>query len=293
MSRAGDRLKRLQRELETSDSSITEAQRTLADAQTTVRQLTRKKEMLEEVRNEISVGRAVIDGQRDLLASQRNDIDAALAVLRARTAEDGAGRARATIDATIKATDAKTDTLRKRAAALSRRVAAADRVAARAAQAAAAREARYRASQEELRQLPGQITAVHGRITELSAAGKTAVEGGRLAEAYVVASDLGKSLELWKRLTDRRHEDRLVERVMTDWEALDTARAASASKAAALDDLRRDLAEVERELEARTLGRDAELRAKLPAITRRAGAARTTRVRRRRGARRATKRRPR
>src|SRR5262245_53171280 len=92
MARVQDRLRQLQRQLEASENGIVDATRALVSAQDDVKRLTSRRELLHDVRNEVSASRALIEGQRQAV---RKDADAGARAHRdlTRRFDEGLGRA--------------------------------------------------------------------------------------------------------------------------------------------------------------------------------------------------------
>lgn len=265
MKHLGDRLENLQEELRRNEEAIADQNETLAGAQEALKRLTAKKTALQRIVDDVKATKSGTEKQREAAEKERQDGEQVYDELLARLNKELSEDYRDAIEAAISAVDGEIEDLKQKVADLQRQVADAESALEDAKEHAAELDASFRATQTRLRQLPKQIQTTQGQVSKLKGAARTAADSGRATEAYLLLKELRQAIDELEALTDPQKEQELVDQLTSQWEQLNNTNNEVADNTSSLEQLKRDLATAEKELQPKVQGRQAAIKERLEA----------------------------
>lgn len=270
MSTIESELKELQAAQAKIDTDITNANKTLQDAQSKLSTANSQRTSLatkiaaaEKLAKDLDGTRSANKTLREKTQMEMDSAKKTVEELQARLFNEIPEERRAAITAAVDKVNASIGDAQTTFANAQKETQTAEAAAAAAKQKAAAAEADYQKANGELQQQPKKIEAARSRVSKLTNDVKAALDAGRFNEAFLFFLQLKQGLAELPNLISKDNEDKLASKVM---DTRSTSQAAQAELAKATESLTAQKAKeatAEAEAKKKEQQREADLKAAL------------------------------
>lgn len=250
-------------EIKEANESLQKTQARLGEANSQRASLLTKIAAAEKAATELDGTKKAGQAQRDKVAKELADAQAAFDDLQKRlSAEIPAERRAAIAGAVTRVNDAISDA-RTDVTNAQKKTADAEAAAAEAKKKATSADADYKQASDELKNWPKSVETARGAMTGLVKDAKDALDDGRVNDAYLKLLELKDALAALPNISSQASEDKLANAFREKGKAADAAAGDAASTADALNKQKAAQATAEAELKKREQGRAADLKAAL------------------------------
>lgn len=252
---------KIEAEIKEANESLQKTQARLGEANSQRASLLTKIAAAEKAATELDGTKKAGQAQRDKVAKELADAQAAYDDLYKRLSTEIPAERRAAIAGAVAKingaiSDARTDVTNAQ-----KKTADAEAAAAEARKKAATAEAGFKQAGEELKNWPKSVEAARGQMTALVKDAKDALDDGRVNDAYVKSLELKDALAALPNISSQASEDKLANAFKEKAKAADAATGDAAKAADALNKQKATQATAEAELKKKEQGRAAELKA--------------------------------
>ena len=255
--------KKIEDEIAEANKTLQQTQAKLGEANSQRASLLTKIAAAEKTATELDGTKKAGQAQRDKVAKDLADAQAAFDDLQKRlSAELPAERRAAIAGAVARINDAISDA-RTDAENAQKKTADAEAAAAEAKKKATTAETDFKQAGEELKNWPKNVEAARGQMTSLVKDAKDALDVGRVNDAYLKLLELKEALAALPNISSQANEDKLANAFKEKAKASDAASGDSAKAADGLNKQKAAQATAEAELKKREQGRAADLKAAL------------------------------
>lgn len=254
---------KIDKEIADANKTLQQTQAKLGDANSQRASLLTRIAAAEKAASELDGTKKAGQAQRDKVAKEVADAQAAYDDLYKRlSAELPAERRAAIAGAVAKINDAISDA-RTDATNAQKKTADAETAAAEAKKKATTAEAEFKQAGETLKNWPKNVEAARGQMTGFVKDAKDALEDGRVNDAYVKVLELKEALAELPKISSQANEDKLANAFREKGKAADAATGDATKAADELNKQKAAQAAAEAELKKREQGRAADLKAAL------------------------------
>ena len=254
---------KIEKEIAEANKALQQTQNKLGEANSQRASLLTKIAAAEKAATELEGTKKAGKAERDKVAKDVADAQAAFEDLQKRlSAELPAERRAAITGAATKINDAIADA-RTNATNAQKKTADAEAAAAEAKKKAATAEADAKQASDELKNWPKSVENARGQMTKLVTDAKAALEDGRINDAYLKLLELKDALATVQNVSSQANEDKIAKAFKEKAKAADTAASDAATAADAMTKKKTAQATAEAELKKREQGRAADLKAAL------------------------------
>jgi chromosome segregation ATPase len=273
MSTIEAELNDLKKKRDEVDARIADANKALQKTQTELSAATGERASLltkiaakEKTATEIGAVKDAAKTQREKVAKDLADAQAAFAELETKLNGELPAERRAATAAAVAKIDATIDDARKVAATEKDKTTAAETAATDAKKKAATAEAEYQKAGEELRQWPKNVEVTRAQMTKLVAETKAALETGRMNDAYLKLLDLKQLLSVLPTISSQESENKVAAAYSDKGKAKETASADAATATETLNKQKATQTAAEAELKKKEQGRAADLKSAMSSL---------------------------
>jgi chromosome segregation ATPase len=259
----------IEKDIASASKTLQETQAKLGEANSQRASLLTKIAAAEKAATELEGTKKAGKAERDKVAKELADTQAAFDDLQKRLSAELPAERRAAIAGAVTKIDGAISDARTDAANAQKKTADAEAAAADARKKAAAAEADSKQPSEELKNWPKSVENARGQMTKLIADAKAALEDGRVNEAYLKLLELKDAVATVQNISSQANEDKIAKAFKDKAKAADTAASDAATAADALNKQKTAQATAEAELKKREQGRSADLKtalAELPLV---------------------------
>lgn len=273
MSTIEAELKDLKKKRDEVDARIADANKALQKTQTELSAATGERASLltkiaakEKTATEIGTVKDAAKTQREKVAKNLADAQAAFNELETKLNGELPAERRAAIAAAVAKIDATIDDARKVAAAEKDKTTAAETAASDAKKKATTAEAEYQKAGEDLRQWPKNVEVARAQMTKLVADTKAALEAGRMNDAYLKLLDLKQLLATLPTISSEESENKVAAAYSDKGKAKEAASADAATATETLNKQKATQTAAEAELKKKEQGRAADLKSAMSSL---------------------------
>lgn len=254
---------KIEAEIAEANKTLQQTQAKLGEANTQRASLLTKIAAAEKAATELEGTKKAGQAERDKVAKDLADAQAAFDDLQKRLSAEIPAERRAAIAGTVAKindgiSDARTDV-----ANAQKKTAEAEAAATEAKKKATAAEADFKQAGDELKNWPKSVETARGQMTGLVKDAKEALDDGRVNDAYLKLLELKDALAAVQNISSQANEDKIANAFKEKSKAADTAASDAAKAADALSKQKTAQAAAEAELKKREQGRAADLKTAL------------------------------
>jgi|GEM_PF-3208514 hypothetical protein len=273
MSTIETELKDLKKKRDEVDARIADANKALQKTQTELSAATGERASLltkiaakEKTATEIGAVKDAAKTQREKVARDVADAQAAFDELQTKLNGELPAERRAAIAAAVAKIDSTIDDARTVAATEKDKTTAAETAATDAKKKATTAEAEYQKAGEELRQWPKNVEVARAQMTKLAADTKAALEAGRMNDAYLKLLDLKQLLATLPTISSQESENKVAAAYSDKGKAKEAASADAATATETLNKQKATQTAAEAELKKKEQGRAADLKSAMSSL---------------------------
>jgi len=247
---------------------LLETQQTLSQDGSELGELTNSVAALERLVKELEASRSAIDAQQQAARTDLGLANRSIEQIEARLGEKLSQAQRQLVQQAADEADGAIKESRQTVEALQQKVAVAEGALTETRGRISSLETGSREGMRQLRELAGQIQAARGHVAKLNAAAQAAAAAGRMGEAFYLVGELKGALINLGELGESRLGIELGDHVTGQWleaRALKAEVLGKEGKAASADQLKRELATAQGELQQQMLKREGRIRNALAA----------------------------
>lgn len=252
---------KIEAEIADANKTLQQTQAKLGEANTQRASLLTKIAAAEKAAAELDGTKKAGQAQRDKVAKDLADAQAAYDDLHKRLSAEIPAERRAAIAGAVTKINVGISDARTDAENAQKKTADAEAAAAEAKKKATTAEADFKQASEDLKNWPRSVEAARGQMTGLVKDAKDALDDGRVNDAYVKSLELKDALAALPNISSQASEDKLANAFKDKAKAADAATGDSAKAADALTKQKATQAAAEAELRKREQGRAADLKA--------------------------------
>ncbi len=254
---------KIEAEIADANKTLQQTQAKLGEANSQRASLLTKIAAAEKAATELDGTKKAGQAQRDKVAKDLADAQAAYEDLQKRLSAEIPAERRAAIAGAVTRINGAISDARTDAENAQKKTADAEAAAAEAKKKATTAEADFKHASEELKNWPKSVEAARGQMTGLVKDAKDALDDGRVNDAYLKLLELKDALAALPNISSKASEDKLANAFKEKAKAADAATGDAGKAADALSKQRATQAAAEAELKKREQGRAAELKAAL------------------------------
>ncbi len=254
---------KIEAEIKEANESLQKTQARLGEANSQRASLLTKIAAAEKAATELDGTKKAGQAQRDKVAKDLADAQAAYDDLHKRLSAEIPAERRAAIAGAVTQINGAISDARTYVTNAQKKTADAEAAAADARKKAATAEGDFKQAGEDLKNWPKSVEAARGQMTVLVKDAKDALDDGRVNDAYVKSIELKDALAALPNISSQASEDKLANAFKEKAKAADAATGDAAKAADALNKQKAAQATAEAEMKKREQGRAAELKAAL------------------------------
>jgi hypothetical protein len=254
---------KVEKEIADANDALQKAQAKLGEANGQRASLLTKIAAAEKTASELDDTKKAGQAQRDKVAKELADAQAAFDDLQKRFSAELPAERRAAMAGAVSKIDGAISDARTDAENAKKKTADAEAAAAEAKKKATTAEADLKQAGDELKNWPKSVETARAQMTGLAKDAKDALEAGRLNDGYLKFLELKDALAALPNISSQATEDKISTAYKEKRKAADAASADAAKAADALNKQKTTQATAEAELKKKEQGRAADLKAAL------------------------------
>ena len=255
--------KKIEEEIAEANKTLQQTQAKLGEANSQRASLLTKIAAAEKAATELEGTKKAGKAERDKVAKDLADAQAAFDDLQKRLSAEIPSERRAAISGAVTKIDGAISDARTDVANAQKKTAEAEAAASEAKKKSTTAEADFKQAGEELKNWPKSVETARGQMTSLVKDAKDALDDGRVNDAYLKLLELKDALAAVQNVSSQANEDKIANAFKEKSKAADTAASDAAKAADALNKQKTAQATAEAELKKKEQRRAADLKAAL------------------------------
>jgi chromosome segregation ATPase len=265
-----EELQKLQAERDNAEADISNLSKTLQDAQAklsvanaTRTSLAPRVAAVEQLVKEITITQGTVKTLREKVASERAAVEKGFSDLQKRINAELPEERRNAINTVIAKIDAAIAEAKKKSEEAQVCTVEAEKAIVAAKQKTATANAEHQAAGVQFHQLPQEIEAARGRVAKLTGEVKTAMDAGRVNEAYMRLLELKQAMDELPKVNSEEYQKKLADQIAERRQATMTAQDDLVKAGEDLNKRKAEQADAEGNYKKKVQEREADLKAAL------------------------------